>query len=615
MPFSAGQVFGIGELPADKYLDGLQLDVKATHADGSVRHAVVSGIVPMIGPWGTQTIPLLVTDEPPPNRKRLRILNQVIVRVKLDGVTYTARNSAAEKTPWLDGNVVTERRAISTLLSEDGVSHPHLMARFDMRSYDDRTRMDLIIENNWAYEPNPQNFTYDVEIEVSGKKVYEKKGLTHLHHARWRKMFWDGDEPQIHIKHDTAYLIASRALPNYDQSTRYSEKRLEAIGKLFDPVMLEPMAVGLTRRDMGATGGRADIGILPGWDVDTLLTQDIRARRLTDATANGSGSWSIHYRNKDTDRPVTLIDFPYMTIKGNTGDTRNPVTKKYEAFPALVKGQSDTPNSYDSSHHPRLNYLSYLLTGDRYHLEEIQFTAMYNVFASNPGYRGNIQGLVYRTQTRGQAWILCTLAQAAFIVPDDDPMKAHLIQLLRNNIAWYTEQYATNPAANLLGVLDDGNSVIYLNKIAVAPWQDDFLTAAFGLMVELGFDEARPMLEWKAKFVIGRMSELPQWVGAAPYNLVVVPKAGAPIFKTIREVYTATFGEQFMTLKTEAEVEKLLKLKPGEMEGRGGYELGYPANMQPALAYSGDQKAWRRFYDRLVKPDYSNGPQFSIVPR
>jgi hypothetical protein len=43
--------------------------------------------------------------------------------------------------------------------------------------------------------------------------------------------------------------------------------------------------------------------------------------------------------------------------------------------------------------------------------------------------------------------------------------------------------------------------------------------------------------------------------------------------------------------------------------------------MQPALAYGADalgdagKKAWAQFMARSVKPDYSTGPQFAIVPR
>jgi hypothetical protein len=64
-----------------------------------------------------------------------------------------------------------------------------------------------------------------------------------------------------------------------------------------------------------------------------------------------------------------------------------------------------------------------------------------------------------------------------------------------------------------------------------------------------------------------------------------------------------------------------LKLSVGEMPGYSRAVSGYPSNMQPALAYGADalgdagKKAWAQFMARSVKPDYSTGPQFAIVPR
>jgi hypothetical protein len=49
-----------------------------------------------------------------------------------------------------------------------------------------------------------------------------------------------------------------------------------------------------------------------------------------------------------------------------------------------------------------LAYLPYMVTGDYYYLKELQFGAIYDVFASNLGYRENIKGLLI--PTRSGAW-------------------------------------------------------------------------------------------------------------------------------------------------------------------------------------------------------------------
>ena len=67
MPFTFGQVFPVGALNATdglaaKLADGtvlpLQVDVKATHANGSVRHAIISGVLPSLATGQTQTLTL-----------------------------------------------------------------------------------------------------------------------------------------------------------------------------------------------------------------------------------------------------------------------------------------------------------------------------------------------------------------------------------------------------------------------------------------------------------------------------------------------------------------------------------------------------------------------------
>jgi hypothetical protein len=59
----------------------------------------------------------------------------------------------------------------------------------------------------------------------------------------------------------------------------------------------------------------------------------------------------------------------------------------------------------------------------------------------------------------------------------------------------------------------------------------------------------------------------------------------------------------------------------GEMVGYADSAIGFPANLQPALAYSatsgiaGAAAAWQTYAGRSVKQDYTVGPQFAIVPR
>jgi hypothetical protein len=295
--------------------------------------------------------------------------------------------------------------------------------------------------------------------------------------------------------------------------------------------MTEPMSIGVASAYMPQTGGRGDIGILPDWASIWLLTMDKRARDVTLGTADGAGSWSSHYRDRTTDKPVSLADFPYMTIAGHAGDTYNPVTKKQEMFPACATGACSNPATHDPDHQPNLAYLPYMLTGDYYYLEELQFWAMWDAFYTNPGYRQNVKGLFYSEQVRGQAWSMRTLAEAAYITPDDDRLKAHFTSIVNNNLDWYNATYTNNAQANKLNVIVNGYSLVYNNATGLAPWQDDFFTSAIGHANELGFTNAAPLLAWKAKFPVDRMTAPGAcWIDGSIYALNVRASSTAPYY-------------------------------------------------------------------------------------
>lgn len=635
VPFTFGQVFAVGHFKPEQGLEGalandripLQVDVKALHADGSVRHAIVSGILPTLFKDEKRELALVPTAvEVVTGFETTANPLSAVVGLTVGGIKYTASAASIPFSVgrWINGVIVREYTISLPLRDPQAEVHPHLAVRAGLRVYaNGRTRVEVIIENNWAYEPGPQNFTYDVAIEAGGKTVFEQKGLVHYHHARWRKVFWNGDAPQIHIRHSPRYLIDSMALPNYDPTVVVSEKLLVAMSKEWESVKNVPMGVGLAARAMPTTGGRRDIGLQPGWAVAWLLSQDPRAAVASLGTADLAGSWSMHYRDKDTDKPISLLDYPYMTIVGNPGDTGNPITKKREQFPARDKLLSATPYQHDISHQPNLAYMPYLLTGEHYYLEELQFWAMYDVFSSNPGYRENIKGLLKPEQVRGQAWALRTLAEAAYITPDDDRLKAHFLRILDSNLDWYNAEYTDNPKANDLGFIANGYAVVYNGNRGIGPWQDDFFTQAVGRVAELGFEKATKLLKWKAKFPISRMVGAGAcFVHGAMYSMNVRDAPASPFYKTIGEAFKATIEPAIYDLPCGSEaLAKALKLKPGEMTGYSNGTEGYPSNMQPALAYAADvggedgKRAWQVFMSRTVKPDYGTGAQFAIVPR
>jgi len=644
VPVTFGQVFAPGDLAANASVTGrldsgvtvpLQLDVKAKHADGSIRHAVISAVIPSLGANEVRTMTLTRTASTASTPADIStLLNAGFTSsfsATVNGVRYTASADELMKkgkvTSWLSGQTANEWHVSAPLTNSAGAEHPHLSARFAVRWYGalKQARVDVAIENNWTYEPAPQNFTYNAELLVGGKAVYSKPGMVHYHHARWRKTAWFGaGAPEVNVKLNTGYLIASRALPNYDQSLSVPESYLASLKTKWTGQITEPMNVGVANPYMPNTGGREDIGLQPGWNVTYLLSMDQRARNVALGTADLSGSWSAHYRDKQTGYPVSVIDYPYMTVLGRAGDAYNRPMKRNEAFPPCASADlCATPFTKDTAHQPNFAYLPYLVTGDYYYLEELQFWTMWSVFSSNPYYREFEKGLVHPDQVRGQAWSLRTLAESAYITPDTHPLKDHFLRVLDSNLTWFNSTYINNNVTgNALGIITNGYSIVYDDGKGIGPWQDDFFTSAVGHAAELGFTKAEDLLRWKAQFPIQRMvGQGVCWIGGAIYSMRVRESKTSPLFTTIAQAYKASSPDYTTLACGSKEMATSLKLAVGEMAGYSTSPIGYPSNMQPALAYAANvggtdgKKAWAVFMARTNKPDYSKSAQFAIVPR
>lgn len=604
-----------------------QIDIKATHQDKTVRHAIITITLPSLQPNEPTEIILAISDaDKNLSDDTLKMPDKLFgnVLINISGEKYRAdlRNFTDDlniKT-WLSGPLVNESIVSIPLKNENGDTHPHLHLQTAIRHYSSLqpTSIDLTLENNWSYEPNPTNIIYDIDIFICGKKVLSKDQFTHYHHARWRKKFACGEETQVHIMHDSAYMASTGAIPNYDFSLTIPEKTNKSYNDSLSHKKFELMQVGLANKYMPATGAAPGIGPLPKWTAEFLISMSEATKKVTLETANLAGSWSIHYRDKHSNLPVSLDDYPKMTLKGNYNDTRNSSTGKYDAFPACA-GDCKTPYKADGAHQPSFSYVPYLVTGDYFHLEELHFWANYNLFRSNPGFRDNEAGLLQWSQVRDQAWSFRTLAHAAFITPDNHPLKHYFRKKLDNNIQWYTNRYVTKNKP--LGVITNGYAIVYFNKTGIAPWQDDFFTWAIGHSVALGFSSAKPLLNWKGQFPIARMINPDYcWIKASAYKLKIRNNKDSSLYNDINSVYQNNFPQLSQMRCNSTEMAEQLGLKQDEMVGYAHSPTGYPANLQIALAVlanhnvAGAKDAWNIFTSRKTKPNYENYPNFGLIP-
>ena len=242
---------------------------------------------------------------------------------------------------------------------------------------------------------------------------------------------------------------------------------------------------------------------------------------------------------------------------------------------------------------------------------------------------------------RGQAWSLRTLGHSAYITPDSHPLKGYFNTQLDNNLEYYHATYVVgNP--NNLGVYDgSGQDAFWISTSS--PWQDDFLTWSFGYLSELGFAKATPIAAWKSKYSVGRMGPDYCWAEAATYTLQMRDSKGK-VLNSFDDLYKTNFsgtlynddgrpynhpqGVKFIDQpcgsQAQADYFSLaygFQWPLGRMAGYADSVVGYPANMQPALAIAAVSgipnaaQAWTTFAGRANKPNYNNSPQWAIVPR
>jgi hypothetical protein len=353
--------------------------------------------------------------------------------------------------------------------------------------------------------------------------------------------------------------------------------------------------------DAGANDG---IGPLPRWSAAYLVSMDDRLRRNVLANGEAAGSFGVHYKDKNTGYPVTIDNYPYITLLGNFSDSYNPATGKYEMPPMPASVDNLNTVFPDDAHQPSLAFVPYAVTGDFFFLEELQYWANWNILQANPAYRRYKEGIWNHSQTRSRAWGMRTLSQVAYITPDAHPLKVYFTGKLNNNIAWFTSEYVNGPKDNKIGYYMDNAYAPY----GFAPWQDNFLTYAMGYVNQLGYVNVKPFAAWKAKLSTSMFADSGYcWLQASAYSLQHSNASGVP-YRNIGEIYRANFPTATSCSGTS-------------MAGYPTSATGYGANLQPALAVAVDigaplgAAAWTRYQTRNPKQYYNEAPQFNVIPK
>jgi hypothetical protein len=647
-PVTFGQVFKPGEVPAGTNLGArlaggtvlaTQVDKKATHADGSLRHALVTVKLPNLDGNASELVTLYTTAAPPAATAvqvsdLLAAGFNASVSLTVGGTPY--RLAAADllgvnPRQWLAGPEVSEWIVGGPVRTASGTVHPHLAAYFHVRAYAgtpvNRVRVDVVIENGWTMVPGPDRFTYDATVTV-GATTYTINALGHKHHARWRKTFWWGaGDPAIHVQPDAVYNQATKALPYYELTAKGRSVAASYLGGLRARA-IAPMNTGDWRTNFGATGADSTIAPLPRWTAAYVVSGDARAFHAMLANGDAAGAYHIHYRDEATGDPMKITDHPNADLQAFGGAGQLPVES----------GGTDGL-FVDLAHMPAIGYAEYLATGDYFYLEEMQFWANWGPIWRHRVNRNYGDGLLHGTQVRGVAWGLRNLARAAYATPDAHPLKAYFVGMVNNNIDWFNANYANASGAkhNPLGVIDPTTG-----RTDDRPWMDDFFTYAVGHMVELGFTNAVAIRDFKLGYVIGRVGQNGRYCWQFPTSGgggSVGPDAGS-YYANFDQYWDANWGGLLaggvalrdVPCGSEAMRSWMDSYDPStaphallqiyRLAGRPAIADSYYANLQPAAAMAADSGlpgadlVRARFFELTpVRPDYSAAPQWGLWPR
>ena len=504
-----GQGFAQGQVAAGRQLvaeiDGhkvaVQMDVISTYADGSARMTVLTMLQPALAANTSAQVSLTATVGSAGGAVDLAgmLSDDYAFTVDLnvtegvegpktyhfDAVSLLRQALADGKVSyWMKGAQATEGRID---IPVEGSLH----LTFDIRRYaDGTTRTDVQFNNDLAMTESGGRVTYDATISQNGAVVFQQASMNHAQYRTWHHEVWSNGQPGVNLQHDVPALSKAGLIVNYDLSTGIRPSIVSNEVRDLASPSFNPLGSGGITTYFPGTGGRADIGPQPMWNTAWLMTQSEGAAKYALAQADAGGSVPWHFVDPDGTN-VTTADHPQLWIdyRGGQWGTK-----------ALTQQPDSEPWGLDTAHQPDMSYIPYLLTGNRYYLDQLNAQSSFDALSYNPSYRGQDKGITDAwTQTRSRAWDLRQYIEAATANPDGSEMGDYFKGLVTNNIEVLIAdlKYQRTWAGEIAGYNAFGNSEI-------ASWMDDFLVITLGQAAGMGFEGAKEALLLKANFTSGQ---------------------------------------------------------------------------------------------------------------
>lgn len=636
-PFCLGHAFRKGDVPAAQNLVSniatLQVTPKNRWPDGSLKFAVISGTAPLTANTPFTALLSTGTAAAAPALTTSNLGATGIKATVACGAFGSATWAAADwNTPfqtWVSGPQMS-----SWIYRKSVGADAHLVAWLEVRLFAGGAVEVLPwIENGYLRVAGPTNKAATFSFTLGDTQRFSA-AIDLPNHCRTPLVagtalsYWLGVDPLVVVKHDTAYLQATALVPSYRATVPANSGAINALATSY-----APLQVGNHSPGMGMTGYHGSIGLLPDWDVLYLTSTSPKGYAAVIVNAYGAGRYGTHFRDETTQRPLLFSRYPNLVVGDGSGISSSGASSINSYTPAA---SGTGPATWASSHHPSLGFTAYLLAGRWYFMEEVQFVATLNYLKNTDVTRLNAQGVFQSSAgantTRGAAWAVRSLAQAACITPDDDTaLRNEFVASLQANIDWNHARYVAQrnnpygwvaPYSDYTGVGDG----VYFE----ASWMQDFYTAAYGYAKAMepalpaaSIQRLTEFFAWKAQSIVGRLGGTAPtdylYADAAPYTIAVAP-TDTPDFATGKGPWYANWGAIYAASNNAP--------NPGVAAGmRGGNfpdPTSYWGNLQPAIAYAvqhqvpGAVESYRRLTSAANWGQFASGfnsdPVWSVRP-
>ena len=502
-----------------------QVNVLRRATDGSIRHALVSFVLPSLAGGGKVKIDWLNEKPatPPPFVKTERLakgdidLNLLLTtsegKVLTSHVGPVVRGSVpigGAKVVY-DGPVMKEYEIWSAPKDEAGKADPQIDVIWRLRFFtgSHSVRISAIVESckerveglkypsKW---PRVRNFK-GVKLISGGKTLYEEGAYRQIDQTRYRVVVWtDGQLEDFERRPDYKYWVKGKFVPLYRWTSKAKGQYANMTAAKVDATFTEQahgrmprkrkqgiLEHGVIFNRMPAGASRWDIAPYPAWTVAYLLSGGpLTYKRILHADGNGAGAFYIHTRQGRMPGHNVFT----VKVKPSQGGYR---VSRWDLKP--------TPQwQPDHAHAPSLGYISYLITGDKFYAEEMSFWAAHH--AGEYPYKG----LNWGQMARAFAWSLRQITDAAFILPEGDPLQKYFDRCIVKCMTEMTNRLVKSKRrvhSPIFSIFQSSGRLDWINAKRCSTWMYSWVVWSLANTADKGYPQAAAVRDWAAEYIVG----------------------------------------------------------------------------------------------------------------